>query len=136
MYAYLRGTLAVKGRDFVALDCGGVGYKIFVTEGYLQACKIGEEATLYTHLVVREEELSLYGFSSEAEKEMFEKLIGVSGVGPKAGRAILSEMPAREVAAAIFSADAREGKTPAVPGTGRPDRTGGSVCQSAPESAR
>ena len=47
MYAYLRGTLAVKGRDFVALDCGGVGYKIFVTEGYLQACKIGEEATLY-----------------------------------------------------------------------------------------
>ena len=59
MYAYLRGTLAVKGRDFVALDCGGVGYKIFVTEGYLQACKIGEEATLYTHLVVREEELSL-----------------------------------------------------------------------------
>ena len=107
MYAYLRGTLAVKGRDFVALDCGGVGYKIFVTEGYLQACKIGEEATLYTHLVVREEELSLYGFSSEAEKEMFEKLIGVSGVGPKAGRAILSEMPAREVAAAIFSADAR-----------------------------
>lgn len=107
MYAYLRGTLAVRGRDFVALDCGGVGYKIFVTEGYLQACKIGEEATLYTHLVVREEELSLYGFSSEAEKEMFEKLIGVSGVGPKAGRAILSEMPAREVAAAIFSADAR-----------------------------
>ena len=80
----------MKGRDFVALDCGGVGYKIFVTEGYLQACKIGEEATLYTHLVVREEELSLYGFSSEAEKEMFEKLIGVSGVGPKAGRAILS----------------------------------------------
>ena len=105
MYAYIRGALALKGKDYVALECGGVGYKVFVTERFLQNAKLGEETTLYTQLIVREEELSLYGFPSEAEKEMFEKLIGVSGVGPKAGKAILSEMTVAEIASAIFSAD-------------------------------
>lgn len=102
MYAYIRGALALKGKDYVALECGGVGYKVFVTERFLQNAKLGEEAMLYTQLIVREEELSLYGFPSEAEKEMFEKLIGVSGVGPKAGKAILSEMTVAEIASAIF----------------------------------
>ncbi len=107
MYAYIRGVLALRGKDYVALECGGVGYKIFVTERFLQNAKPNEETMLYTQLIVREEELSLYGFPSEAEKEMFEKLIGVSGVGPKAGKAILSEMTVAEIASAIFSADSK-----------------------------
>lgn len=107
MYAYFRGELAAKGKDYVALCCGGIGYKVFVTERFLQNAKLGEETILYTHLVVREEELSLYGFPDEAEKEMFEKLITVSGVGPKAGKAILSEMTVSEIASAIFSADSK-----------------------------
>ena len=107
MYAYIRGALAAKGKGYVALECGGVGYKVFVTERYLENARMGEEVLLHTHLIVREEELSLYGFPSEAEKEMFEKLIAVSGVGPKAGKAILSEMTVSEIASAIYSADSK-----------------------------
>ena len=66
---------------------------------------IRDRVKLYTHLIVREDELSLYGFESEAGKQMFERLIGISGIGPKAGLAILSQMNPDEVARAVFAGD-------------------------------
>ena len=92
MYAFIRGKIALIGEQHLALDVSGVGYKISVTQRFLQQAKLGEEVVLYTHLIVREDDLSLYGFAAEQEKNMFERLIGISGVGPKAGMAILSSM--------------------------------------------
>lgn len=107
MYAFIRGKIALIGEQHLALDVSGVGYKISVTQRFLQQAKLGEEVVLYTHLIVREDDLSLYGFATEQEKNMFERLIGISGVGPKAGMAILSSMTLNDIATAILSADAR-----------------------------
>ena len=107
MYAFIRGKIALIGEQHLALDVSGVGYKISVTQRFLQQAKLGEEVVLYTHLIVREDDLSLYGFAAEQEKNMFERLIGISGVGPKAGMAILSSMTLNDIATAILSADAR-----------------------------
>lgn len=107
MYAFIRGKIALIGEQHLALDVSGVGYKISATQRFLQQAKLGEEVVLYTHLIVREDELSLYGFAAEQEKNMFERLIGISGVGPKAGMAILSSMTLNDIATAILSADAR-----------------------------
>ena len=107
MYAFIRGKIALIGEQHLALDVSGVGYKISVTQRFLQQAKLGEEVVLYTHLIVREDDLSLYGFATEQEQNMFERLIGISGVGPKAGMAILSSMTLNDIATAILSADAR-----------------------------
>lgn len=107
MYAFIRGKIALIGEQHLALDVSGVGYKISATQRFLQQAKLGEEVVLYTHLIVREDDLSLYGFAAEQEKNMFERLIGISGVGPKAGMAILSSMTLNDIATAILSADAR-----------------------------
>ena len=107
MYAFIRGKIALIGEQHLALDVSGVGYKISATQRFLQQAKLGEEVVLYTHLIVREDDLSLYGFATEQEKNMFERLIGISGVGPKAGMAILSSMTLNDIATAILSADAR-----------------------------
>jgi len=105
MYAYIKGTVAFCGSSYVALDVSGVGYKIIAPTRVLQNVKMGQELMLFTYLVVREDELSLYGFESEEEKAMFERLIGVSGIGPKVGMAVLSGLSAQDVAAAVVSGD-------------------------------
>lgn len=117
MYAFFKGELAGKGGNYAVVNCAGVGYKIFTGRGFLDQAKEGEEVTLYTHLVVREGELSLYGFPSMDEKGMFEKLINVSGVGPKVALSILSALSYTEVASAIFGADVSAFLK--VPGVGR-----------------
>ncbi len=107
MYAFIKGELAIIGENYVAVDASGVGYKLFATQRFLQNAKKGEQVLLFTHLVVREDELSLYGFLSEQEKIMFERLISISGIGPKVGMAILSALTVSEIATAIFAADAK-----------------------------
>lgn len=117
MYAYIKGTLAYTGPDYVVLDVGGVGYKITAPIRSISKMEKGKESILYTYLVVREDELSLYGFSTEQEKNMFERLISVSGVGPKVGMAILSTLTLEEIAGAIIAGD--EKAFSAVSGVGK-----------------
>lgn len=105
MYAFFKGTLAAAAENYAVVECGGIGYKIFAPRRFLDTAAVGGQVKLYTHLIVREDELSLYGFESEAGKQMFERLIGISGIGPKAGLAILSQMNPDEVARAVFAGD-------------------------------
>jgi Holliday junction DNA helicase RuvA len=91
MIASLRGTLEDIGRDHIVVAVHGVGFKVFVPFGVINA-GIGDEITLQTLLIVREDALALYGFPSKAEREYFEHLISVTGVGPKLALSILSVM--------------------------------------------
>lgn len=91
MYDFLTGTVAAKHGDAVVLDVGGVGYACFVSLNTLSALPPkGETIKLLVHLVVREDQLSLYGFTMALERELFRRLISVSGVGPKVAMALLS----------------------------------------------
>lgn len=101
MIASLRGRVIARGLDHVVLEANGLGYKVFVPRQ-----PEGDELLLHTHQVVREDGHFLYGFGSREELALFELLIGVSGVGPKAALAILSISRPADVAAAIASGDA------------------------------
>jgi Holliday junction DNA helicase RuvA len=99
--ASVRGTVIARASDHVVVEVRGVGYKVFVPRH-----PTGDEVLLHTHQVVREDGQFLYGFESREELALFEMLIGVSGVGPKAAMAILSVARPAEVAAAIAASDA------------------------------
>ncbi len=106
MIAMLKGRVEGVLSDSVILDVGGVGYRVFVngaTAGRLSS--IGEEVKLYTYLQVKEDLMNLYGFLSLEDKGLFEKLISVSGVGPKAGMAILGSISGDQLRLAILSGD-------------------------------
>ena len=90
MYYYLSGTVAHMEPYLAVIDCGGVGYACRTTSYTLSQIKKGDKATLYTYLSVREDAMDLYGFFSQEERKLFQQLIAVSGVGPKAALAILS----------------------------------------------
>ncbi len=91
MIGQINGTISHRGDRFVIINTGGVGYKTNVTtETLLQLAQTETEITLWTHLVVREDALDLYGFLDKAELEFFQLLITVSGIGPKSALAILS----------------------------------------------
>ncbi len=89
MIGHLRGSVTKIGSGFVILSCGGVGYKVAATRAALLPLREGEEASLWTHLAVREDILDLYGFADEEEQRFFEMLLTVSGIGPKSALAIL-----------------------------------------------
>jgi Holliday junction DNA helicase RuvA len=104
--ASLTGTVAVTGKNFVVLQVGGVGLQVFVPQTLLAGpCAPGQDATLFTHLHVRENELALYGCGSEEELALFRLLLGVSGIGPKVALAILSNLPPDQLRAAIAHED-------------------------------
>lgn len=112
----LDGTvLSARGQRLV-VGIGGIGYAVAVTPQSSLTAAVGREVSLHTHLVVREDELSLYGFESEAELEAFELLIGVSGVGPKSALGVLAHLSPDELARAIDEQDERSFK--AVSGIG------------------
>jgi len=103
MISYVEGEIIFRGKDFVILKGGGIGFKIFVLpETGAKEKQIG----LFTHLVVREDALALFGFISYEELELFETLISVSGIGPKAGMGILSLADPATVKTAIAREDA------------------------------
>ncbi|HEV2011820.1 MAG TPA: Holliday junction branch migration protein RuvA [Candidatus Limnocylindria bacterium] len=101
MIAAVRGRILARGADHVVIETAGVGYKVFVPRH-----PTGDEALLHTHQVVREDGQFLFGFETREELALFELLISVSGVGPKAGLAILSVARPVDVAAAIAAGDA------------------------------
>lgn len=106
MYYSLRGTLLIKELGTVVVECGGVGYRVAVPAGsYARFPSVGEEALVYTYLAVREDALELYGFPTEAELSTYKLLISVSGVGPKVGLAILSDLSADTAMTAIAAGD-------------------------------
>jgi Holliday junction DNA helicase RuvA len=106
MIASLTGSVAAVGKDFVVLQVGGVGFQVFVPQSLVDRLRgAGQEATLFAHLHVRENELALYGCASEEELALFRLLLGVSGIGPKVALAILSFLPPDRLQAAIAQED-------------------------------
>ncbi len=108
MFYSLTGKIIHKDEQSVAISCGGVGFKCATTRNTLsQINSLNGDVTLYTHLNVREDALDLFGFFTEQELDAFKLLISVSGVGPKAAIAILSELTPDSFAVAVASGDAK-----------------------------
>ena len=106
MIAHVRGKIEEKfGSNGLIVDVNGVGYELMVPATDFEACDLGEEKKFYTYHQVRENAEELYGFSTLTAKKIFELLISVQGVGPKAGIAIMSLADAEEVRNAIANAD-------------------------------
>jgi Holliday junction DNA helicase RuvA len=106
MIATLRGKVLERGSGRIVIDVGGVGYLLAATSAAIRmAVPDGEEVTLVTHLHVREDALILFGFASTAERDLFELLMGVSGVGPKAALAIVSGYAPDQIRRAIVTSD-------------------------------
>ncbi len=118
MIALVRGEVLVRRGDHVVLDCGGVGYRLAVSaETLRQVPAAGRQVTLHAHLVVRDDALALYGFATEAERDLFLALLGVQSVGPKVALAVLSGGAPRELAAALAAGDVD--RLRAAPGVGK-----------------
>lgn len=97
MISFLRGRLAAKQAPIIVVECAGLGYEVEAPMStILDLAKVGEEVFLHTHLLVREDAHTLYGFSTEEEKVLFRTLLKVSGVGAKMGLSILSAMTASD----------------------------------------
>lgn len=108
MYYYIKGKLAYKGDNYIVVDAGGVGYMIFTSlHNIEESGTIGSQITVYTYLAVKEDALDLYGFLTVEEKEMFMRLLSVSGVGPKAALAVLSSLNISKLVTAIITGDAK-----------------------------
>ncbi len=106
MYYYIKGKIVYKDETSIALDSNGVAYKISTTLTTLSNIgNLGDEATVYTYLHIREDIMELYGFSTKEEKDMFLLLISVTGVGPKAALAILSVLSPDKFALAVVTND-------------------------------
>jgi len=118
MIAAVRGEVMVRRPDHVVVEAGGVGYRLAVSAETLKAVPAtGRDVFLHAELIARDDSLSLFGFASEEERDLFGELVSVSGVGPKVALAALSGGPARELLRAIASGDAK--RFQAVPGIGK-----------------
>ncbi|MBQ6266406.1 MAG: Holliday junction branch migration protein RuvA [Clostridia bacterium] len=108
MFYSITGGVVFTDESSVALDCGGVAFRLFATQQTLRKCSvIGDVLTLYTHLNVREDALDLYGFYDKNELECFKLLTAVSGVGPKAALAILSQLTPDRLAVCVAGGDVK-----------------------------
>ncbi len=92
MIGFLRGKVVQLLQDYCLLDVGGVGYRVYIPSSTRSRLKNGEEAMLFTHLAVREDAMTLFGFESQEEYQGFQLLISVSGIGPKVAMGILSSI--------------------------------------------
>jgi len=118
MIAAVRGEVMVRRPDHVVIEASGVGYRMTVSSETLKTVPAtGREAFLHTELVARDDALVLFGFASEEERDLFGRLVSISGVGPKVAIAALSGGPVRELLRAIAAGDAK--RFQAVPGIGK-----------------
>ena len=125
MIAWLTGKLQRKAADFVIINVAGVGYQVAVPVSTLNAiAEAGEEVTLHIHTHVREDSLSLFGFSTELEKDVFLLLMGISGIGPKLALTVLSGLSIQDLVAAIRSSD--DSRLCGIPGIGK--KTAARMC--------
>ena len=113
MISYIKGILEEMSPGMVVVDNHGIGYQMMVPMRGESFPKIGQEIKIYTHMHVREDDVSLFGFLSKEEKEAFELLIGVNGIGPKVGLSVLSTLSVYELKMAVISEDVKTiSKTP------------------------
>jgi holliday junction DNA helicase RuvA len=118
MIASVSGTVQARRPDHVVIDCGGVGYRLSVSSKTLeQVPAAGQAATLLAHLILKDDGINLYGFATEAERDLFLRLISVSGIGPKMALTALSGSSTGELRSAIAAGDAKRFQV--VPGIGR-----------------
>ncbi|OKZ48706.1 MAG: Holliday junction DNA helicase RuvA [Clostridiales bacterium 41_21_two_genomes] len=104
----VRGILTYTDINYAVVECGGVGFKCFVSMTTLKELPpLGKEANLYTYLAVREDAMDLFGFATQQELDAFKLLITVSGVGPKAAMAVLSVLPPDRLSIAVSSGDVK-----------------------------
>ena len=117
MYAYIKGRLEMKLSNYIVIDVGGIGYKIFMSDSAIENLgEIGDTVKVYTHYHVREDDISLYGFNTNEELRMFELLLSVSGIGAKSAITILSNITPSNFALAIITNDIS--KLVKIPGIG------------------
>ena len=117
MISYLKGRILTTTSETAIIEVNGVGYEAYLSGGAFKKINVGEVAELYTHLQVKEDGITLFGFATPQEKELFLKLITVSGVGPKMGISILASLSADEFAQAVATADVK--RLSAVKGLGK-----------------
>jgi Holliday junction DNA helicase RuvA len=117
MIRMVRGTVMARGKDYLVIDVGGVGYKVFVPEPAALSANSNEEIILHTYLQVREDALNLFGFADVEELAMFELLLGVNGVGPKVALATLSVLNPDMLRTAVASEE--PAMIARVPGVGK-----------------
>lgn len=106
MIAYVEGKITQKEPAFVVVETGGIGYEIRISLNTYEALKDIMQARLLTHLHIKEDAHTLYGFTHAAERKLFLDLIGISGVGPGTGMVVLSSMPPEDIKSAIINGDA------------------------------
>ncbi|MEE0780694.1 MAG: Holliday junction branch migration protein RuvA [Sellimonas sp.] len=108
MISYIRGELAEIGENHVVIDVGGVGYGIFMSGSDMSSLpKTGQEVKIYTYLHVKEDLMQLFGFLTKDGLEVFKLIIGVSGIGPKGGLSILTQMTPNDLRFAVMAGDAK-----------------------------
>jgi Holliday junction DNA helicase RuvA len=118
MIAGIKGTIEAIGANFIIIGVGGVSFQVYLPTSTLSHLgAVGQQAKLHTHLHVREDNLTLYGFSSPRELALFQTVTTVKGIGPKLGLALLSAMDVDQVTSAIASGDAA--RLTGVPGIGK-----------------
>ena len=118
MYAYISGKIADKANNYVVIDNGGMGYKIFMSPSVIEKLPdVGEFQKIHTYYYVREDVISLYGFLTNEELRMFELLLSVSGIGAKSAIQILSNITPSSFALAVISNDVS--KIVKIPGIGK-----------------
>lgn len=105
MYEYLRGILDSIQEDYLVIDVNGVGYKVSTSQNTIRNAKTDAAVKIFTQLIVKEDDMVLYGFDTKDELNMFKLLNTVSGVGPKAAVGLLNQFKAQEIALAIISKD-------------------------------
>ncbi len=106
MYAYLKGEITYRSPAVIVVEAGGVGYHVNIPLSTFTAIGGQERATIYTHLIVREDAHTLYGFATQVERSLFVQLIGVTGVGATTAQLIMSSMTVDEVRAAVIGEQA------------------------------
>ena len=107
MYSFLKGEIIESCGNTVVVECGGVGYELIASVSCVQNLKVGEIAKVYTYLAISQDDMRLFGFSSSQEKNMFLKLTGINGIGPKSAIDILSGMDVPSLALAIYNGDVK-----------------------------
>ena len=108
MIAYIKGNIENKGNDYLIIDVNGIGYRVNTSLNTIEnAGAVGNEVKVYTHLYVREDIMSLYGFKTREELNMFEMLISVSGVGPKAALSVISSVSVTKFGLAVITDDVK-----------------------------
>ena len=118
MFAYIKGSLEIKSTNYVVIEAGGIGYKIYMSPKSIGTIgNVGENVKVHTHYHVREDDISLYGFNTEEELRMFEILISVSGVGVKSALTMLSDISPASFAMAVINDDVT--RLTKVPGVGK-----------------